>query len=252
MDKINPQSAANSYTSIFVEAEKEVHINPGFPAEQQQEIIFGNLDFAQRLFPEKAFSLCPVSHRMTSFFSSNCETVLGHPIETLRNWSIVEFFALIHPDDLPSVKKCFDFIRQQMPFDPEETRFDLRYRVKRKDGSWSHISNEQLALKITDKSYLYLMLYSNMSDEKFYHVKLDVYRRMNGVYKKVSTYSPQQPDQNITPRQNEIVRLIVKGFTNQEIADALNVSLSTVKNHKQNLFKKVNVKSSIELVGMME
>jgi DNA-binding NarL/FixJ family response regulator len=43
--------------------------------------------------------------------------------------------------------------------------------------------------------------------------------------------------------------LIMKGFSNQEIADQLSVSVYTVKNHKQMLFRKANVKSSIELAN---
>ena len=49
--------------------------------------------------------------------------------------------------------------------------------------------------------------------------------------------------------QNEIIKLILKGFSTQEIADRLNVSVNTIKNHKQVLFRKVNVKSSVELIN---
>jgi DNA-binding NarL/FixJ family response regulator len=48
--------------------------------------------------------------------------------------------------------------------------------------------------------------------------------------------------------QKDIVNLIEKGFTNQEIAEQLSVSVNTVRNHKSLLFRKTNVKSSIELL----
>jgi DNA-binding NarL/FixJ family response regulator len=79
-----------------------------------------------------------------------------------------------------------------------------------------------------------LMLFSNVSSEaKFYHVTLDVFKHMKGRFIKAYTYNPKQKEKEITPRQNDIAKLILKGFTNQQIADQLSVSVYTVKNHKQ-------------------
>lgn len=46
---------------------------------------------------------------------------------------------------------------------------------------------------------------------------------------------------NLTARELEIMDLVTKGFSNQEIADRLIISLCTVKTHLQNIFKKVGV-----------
>ena len=113
-----------------------------------------------------------------------------------------------------------------------------------------HIRNEQVAIKMQNNCYLFLMLYNNdTNSEKFFHVKLDIYQKIKGDFRKIDTYNPQQQEREITPRQNDIVKLIVKGFTNQEIAEQLGVSIYTIKNHKKTLFKKVNVKNSIELAN---
>jgi DNA-binding NarL/FixJ family response regulator len=80
-------------------------------------------------------------------------------------------------------------------------------------------------------------------------VKLDIFQHTKGNVLKVYTYNPRQSDHSITPRQNEIIKLLIKGFSTQEIADRMNVSVNTVKNHKQVLFRKVNVKSSVELIN---
>lgn len=45
----------------------------------------------------------------------------------------------------------------------------------------------------------------------------------------------------ITKRELEILKLIAKGLLNKEIADELNITERTVKNHISNLFKKINV-----------
>ena len=39
------------------------------------------------------------------------------------------------------------------------------------------------------------------------------------------------PDNSLTPREVEILRLVVRGRTNQQIARTLSISVSTVKRH---------------------
>lgn len=53
---------------------------------------------------------------------------------------------------------------------------------------------------------------------------------------------------NVSPREKEILNLIVKELTSQEIADKLFISKKTVDKHRQNLFVKCNCKTTIGLV----
>ena len=52
----------------------------------------------------------------------------------------------------------------------------------------------------------------------------------------------------LSKRELEILSLLAKGHSNQEIAAKLFVSLSTVKTHNQNLFEKLDVKRRIQAV----
>lgn len=51
----------------------------------------------------------------------------------------------------------------------------------------------------------------------------------------------------ISKREKEIIRLFVKGNNLKDIAEQLNISELTVKTHRQNLYKKLNIKSVTEL-----
>ncbi|MBI4786904.1 MAG: response regulator transcription factor [Chloroflexi bacterium] len=52
----------------------------------------------------------------------------------------------------------------------------------------------------------------------------------------------------LTAREVEVLRLIVKGYTNRQIADTLMLSVRTVDNHRANLMGKLNMHSRQELV----
>ena len=45
----------------------------------------------------------------------------------------------------------------------------------------------------------------------------------------------------LTPRESQVLRLIAMGLSNQEIADSLDISVETVKEHVQNLLRKMSL-----------
>lgn len=51
----------------------------------------------------------------------------------------------------------------------------------------------------------------------------------------------------ISPREAEIIGLILRGFSNKEIAEKLFISLETVKKHIFHVYKKVGVKNRLQL-----
>lgn len=59
-----------------------------------------------------------------------------------------------------------------------------------------------------------------------------------------------EPTPELTPREREILRLLIDGDTNAEIAARLGLSLYTVKNHVRNLLGKLGVSSRTEAVSL--
>lgn len=67
----------------------------------------------------------------------------------------------------------------------------------------------------------------------------------------VDTRRQEDPDclpTRLTKREIEIVEQIVQGFTANEIADKLCLSAHTVTTHRKNIFRKLGVRSTAELV----
>jgi len=52
----------------------------------------------------------------------------------------------------------------------------------------------------------------------------------------------------ISKREYEVLELMAKGFSNQEIANKLFVSLNTIKTHSSNLFLKLEVNRRIQAI----
>lgn len=51
----------------------------------------------------------------------------------------------------------------------------------------------------------------------------------------------------VSPRETEIVDLILRGFSNKEIASRLFISVDTVKKHSYNVYKKLGVQNRVQL-----
>ncbi|PLX16649.1 MAG: hypothetical protein C0599_14740 [Salinivirgaceae bacterium] len=52
----------------------------------------------------------------------------------------------------------------------------------------------------------------------------------------------------ITPKEREIIKLVVEGKNNQEIADNLFLSINTIKTHRKNINSKLQLNSTAELI----
>ena len=53
---------------------------------------------------------------------------------------------------------------------------------------------------------------------------------------------------DLTPREEEIVKLVAEAHTNKEIAEVLHLSEKTVENHRSNAMRKLGMRDRVELV----
>ncbi len=62
---------------------------------------------------------------------------------------------------------------------------------------------------------------------------------------RVAKKSAKEP---FTDRENEIIALCSEGLTAKEIAEKMHINVATVNTHKNNIFKKLGINNSVELV----
>ena len=67
-------------------------------------------------------------------------------------------------------------------------------------------------------------------------------------FRRVASGDERGPEPKLTPRENEILVLVAKGYTYREIADKLFISVKTVQNHVQNILTKLQLRKRYELM----
>jgi DNA-binding NarL/FixJ family response regulator len=60
--------------------------------------------------------------------------------------------------------------------------------------------------------------------------------------------SAKESIEALTPREIDVLKLIVQGYTNRQIAEALSISIRTVEGHRANLSAKIGLRSRVDLV----
>lgn len=58
---------------------------------------------------------------------------------------------------------------------------------------------------------------------------------------------PAQPIESLTSREEEVLLAVARGWTNNEIAEKMHISISTVKTHIANLMSKLNARNRVEI-----
>jgi DNA-binding NarL/FixJ family response regulator len=59
-----------------------------------------------------------------------------------------------------------------------------------------------------------------------------------------------KPEEELTPREEEILRLIAKGYRTKEVAEDLKISSQTVETHLRNVYDKLHVRSRAGAVAL--
>lgn len=61
--------------------------------------------------------------------------------------------------------------------------------------------------------------------------------------------SADVPDEHLTAREEEVLRLLAKGYVTKEIAEMLSISFDTVRFHLKNIYTKLHVRSRLEALA---
>ncbi len=81
-------------------------------------------------------------------------------------------------------------------------------------------------------------------------VDIDDLRECLERYDQKQNHFPHIDNSNLSEREKEIAKLICKGKTSQQIAEALFITKNTVDTHRRRILEKLGVKSTAELMAL--
>ena len=87
-------------------------------------------------------------------------------------------------------------------------------------------------------------LYINQSEQQLLHTLLQLQQHGHSDGRNLPPeMKAERERQVLTRREIEVMVLVVQGYINKEVADKLNISLSTVITHRKNIMEKLGLKS---------
>lgn len=70
-----------------------------------------------------------------------------------------------------------------------------------------------------------------------------IQKKLQFLLQKELTNEPARPEETLSARELDVLKLLVRGLSNKEISDKLFISTHTVISHRKNITQKLNIKS---------
>ncbi|CAH0205954.1 LuxR C-terminal-related transcriptional regulator [Chryseobacterium sp. Bi04] len=215
----------------------------------------------------KSFSIGPYfwfitnnTKMRTERISENIEQFTPYSKEEWINSDTGFFINLFHPNDRHHIMAAFVFSAtlrlQRLREGKTKIRFNYYGRMIDRNGGYRWIllqsplqiiNNYEIKASLVviyDLSHFIIQNQPLLSIIDFTDNEVQYFKHIDQDLHKINTEKP-----NITNREKDILKLMAQGFNSPKIAEKLFISYSTVENHKSNLRKKTNTKTSAELIA---
>ncbi|WOD42850.1 helix-turn-helix transcriptional regulator [Hwangdonia lutea] len=162
--------------------------------------------------------------------------ILGNHATEIINKSWDFWFKMVSEDEVLSVKnKINNFF--SMPY--FNAPYVLKYHILNENGKRILIRHELLLHYLEDNVLAINYFFDITEKEKIE----DYFKLANNTYKDV--YDKKNL---ISPREEEVLKLVADGFSSKQIADKLFISNHTAITHRKNLIEKFKVKNTAQLI----
>lgn len=152
--------------------------------------------------------------------------MLGYEVEDFTN---LEMSSICPPEGSYHLIKQFE----------KQTNGELVFRkdipFRKKDGNLFYADLISIPLTFSGKIYLISFLRETLA------------QRIKSVLQQ-NTFPDSDAGDLLTATEMKVLRLIINGMSNKEIAKLLHRSIRTIENHRAHLMNKIRVDNSIELI----
>lgn len=186
--------------------------------------------------------LCDADDIHISQCSSSIDELIISPGQNLTNVVLVIFYspALKDVEDIKKLTHRFPKIKILVLSMYRDESFILKLI---KAGAKGHLSRD------TDRSEILEAIYTLRNGYEFYaktitNILLSSYLSD----KDIDNKEKENRQKDLSAREMEIFKLFAEGLSNRVIAEKLFISVRTVETHKNNIMKKINLKTTVDLV----
>jgi DNA-binding CsgD family transcriptional regulator len=205
---------------------------------------------------------------LANFYELSCIEIIGHlqqitgyePVEVLQG-GIKFLFSLVHPEDVNKVAACAVYYQEYIHKIPLEKRQfikgTLNFRIKNANGKFIRVLEHVTPLDWNPQGLITHCLkhYTDISHLPFTDniamSFIDEGQADSPVIHTVIANSKTGCEMlKLSKRELEVLKVIANGKTTKEIADIMNLSPDTIKNHRKNMLMKTGAKNISEVLSL--
>ncbi|MEM9341145.1 MAG: helix-turn-helix transcriptional regulator [Bacteroidota bacterium] len=215
-----------------------------------------------RLIPHSATFFCVTNTSTQSFeyvsknFSSAINLEIGEMIEQgMKFW-----WERMHKDEiqvwLKSLQDLMDFTMENIALeDRRRMTYTWNYRIKSGNGIYKNVIQHTTPMFFDDqgKPIIGLAHYSVLEAHEIIPIQasakiLNVRDEYETLF--YQSYGGQRLlSESVSNRERDVLGLLIRGYSNYEIATKLNISEHTVKTHRKNAMTKTGSKNVAQLIA---
>lgn len=162
----------------------------------------------------------------------------GYTNSDLERVTSEEFLSLFHPK---SLQLFIDRLNNLKKADGKST--NTLYQLRSKSREWINmLTCTRIFKENPDGTIKYLIGYAAEVDPNELNHHMRVMKDLNSRANKFSLVD------KLSPRELDVVRYIATGFTDNEIAEKLGISVHTTRTHRKRIISKLGLKNSAVLI----
>ncbi len=202
-----------------------------------------------------AFLAIDIQSKKMFFKDNSLEEMTGYKRNYFKKGGLESLLSLLPWDHLMNVVKTVPIIDKKIEELNEKKKIELQINYKHqiidKQGYKKNVLTQVLKI-VGDKKKdvgIILIIHDISHLIRSTQFNLTVYSKKDNQV--IELFKNQDFKKLLTGKERNIFELLREGYMEKEIADQLSISISTVKNHKQNVFKKLKVNRTIEALRVL-
>ncbi|TVQ07587.1 MAG: LuxR family transcriptional regulator [Bacteroidetes bacterium] len=188
------------------------------------------------------------------FVSERYLHLLGHNSKRPIDFNF--FMEAIHPDDYwittDATAFFLSFLDDKKPDEKSQYKLVSDFRLRMPTGEYVRVAEQMIVLQTDSKGNPWLvMAICDLSPNQNLKTPSSgkIISTLTGeMVKPIGEHQLQNPSENLTQREKEILLLISKGYASKQIAGKLQISINTVNNHRRNILSKTGCLNTFEAI----